>query len=217
MKRWHRKTQFIANEMAQGIQTISQNRDDKRITIVDLINVGKMAYLTIFPGGTVIPGKAYYYPLGYYATYAIFYVRGIDRGKASVIWGIIFAGDGDRDSNISKNGMWYNTWYSPPSSTFGEVNRMVTNSLKNVEPSQIHQKLSIKQGEVKIIVECCFVYCTSRHFGDGTLCSKKSFKEVFGLLFLSPKYQKDREYYAFFNSVAIFTPKAGLFDDTIPQ
>lgn len=198
--------------MAQYIQTVSQNRGSQRITIMDLINGGKVAYLTIFPSNTLIPVKGFFYPFGYHVFYTVYYVKGVDNGKASVIWAVSFAGDGGTSSG-RKNGMWYRK----STVKYEEIDRMVTKFLKNVEPSQIHPKLAIKQNEVKIIVECCLLYCTTRNFADGTSCSKKSFKEAFGLLFIFPKYHQDREFYGFLNSITIFTPRIDLFSDTPPQ
>lgn len=219
MKRWYRKTDFVSKQMAQYIQTISQPRTDKKITLMDLINAGRVAYLTIFPSNTLIPADAYYYPFGYHAFYTIYYVKGLDNGNASVIWAVSFAGDGganiDGYSEARKNGMWYRR----STTKYGEIDRMATKFLKGVEPSKIHPRLTIKQGEVKIIVECCLLYCTERNFADGTSCSKKSFKEAFGLLFISPKYcrQGRSNFYGFFNSVTIFIPRENLFSDSMPQ
>ena len=216
MKRWYRKMDFVSKQMAQYIQTISQTRADKKITLMDLINAGRVAYLTIFPSGTLIPNKGFYYPWGYHVFYTVYYVKGVDNNKASVIWAISFAGDGGTiigGGTGIKNGMWYRK----STVKYEEIDRMVTKFLKNVASSQIHSRLTIKQGEVKIIVECCLVYCTTRHFADGTLCSQKSFSEAFGLLFLSPEYHRQSDWYGFLNSVTIFTPRENLFSDSMPQ
>ena len=208
MQRWHRQTQFVTDQMAQIIQ--SHNR---RITIDDLINAGKMAYLTIFPGETMLAKKMFYYPLGYVAAYGIFYVKGVGENKTSVIWSAYFAVDG-YCNYTARNGVWYQF-----SSTY--LSLFKSKSLTDATSTQIHPKLRIKQGETKIIVECALEYVHGRYYADGTPCSSRSFREAFGFLIFSPSCVRypygSWTFHSFFHSVTIFTPKPGLFSDTAPS
>ena len=68
--------------------------------------------------------------------------------------------------------------------------------------------LTIADGEVKIIVEA-YIYKPSDN-PDGACPVKKAF----GTYLLTPPA---RGVSGYFNSVAIFTPKRGLFDETGPQ
>ena len=220
MKRYNERMDFVAHQMAGIIQNISQNRADKKITITDLVDAGKLAYLTVFPGNTVTPQECQIYPFGYHTFYTIFYVKGMDNNVAGVIWAISFAGDGGEEDhtwsslNGRKNGVWYKLSYA----NYGEIDRMVTKFSKNVAPSQIHPNLVIQKDEVKIIVECSLLYCTERSFTDGRQCSQVPFQKVFGFYVISPKYvARNGNFYSFFNSVVIFTPKPGLFSETPPQ
>ena len=201
--------QFVADQMAQVIQSFN-----RRVTMIDLANAGKLAYLTIFPGNTLIPITAFRYPMGYYTNYLIFYVKGVADNKASVCWGTYFAADGLGASGAT-NGIYQYKFNSR--SNFYEQSRVITQFLTNETPTKIHPNLQIKNGEVKIIAESLIIYSTGRFFGDGTSCSKKSFREVFGFLIFSPKCKEWSGHYSFFNSVTIFTPKPGLFDETPPS
>ena len=89
LQRWHSQTQFVAYQMAQMIQSISQNRASKAITANDLRNIVAAAYLSIYPGTTMfstseVPWKSFF---GHNAMGFIWYVKGNDNGTASVIWG----------------------------------------------------------------------------------------------------------------------------------
>jgi hypothetical protein len=82
----------------------------------------------------------------------------------------------------------------------------------NVPPSEIHPNLKIKEGEVKILVECCHCYDTGNGlFSDGRPCRDIPVSKAFGLwvMTVNPSSSGGK---AFFPSVVIFTPKPGLFD-----
>ena len=212
IKRWYQQTQFTSEQLVNVIQNVSQERTDKKITIMDLVNAGRLAYLTIFPGNTLIPVRQYYAPFGYHAFYGLFYVKGLGNNKASVIWGAAFACDG---GNASTKGMWTRT----STSDFEEVLRFDSNFLVNVSPERIHPKLTIKEGEIKVIAECLLICYNHLYFADGTRVSSKSFREIFGLMAfgLTHRHYNSPYFHAFFNSTSIFTPKPGLFDETPPK
>lgn len=220
MKRYNERMNFVAYQIAQIIQTVSQNRDDTKITVNDLINAWKAAYLTLFPGDTVTPTTRFEYPLGYHVFYTIFYVKGTDDSTASVIWAASFAGDGGNDTILNsdmtenKNGSWYRKSYA----NYGEIDRMITNFSKNVSPDKIHPDLVIQKDEVKIIIECSLLYCPERNFADGRQCSKVPFQKALGFYFISPRrVGQSSHFYSFLNAAVIFTPKSGLFSETMPQ
>jgi hypothetical protein len=85
-----------------------------------------------------------------------------------------------------------------------------------VAPSAICPELSIKPGETKIIIENCIYFLRASYFRlvDGRTWANISSREAFGFLLLTPKVQGDVFY---FDSIVIFTPKPGLFDETPPQ
>jgi hypothetical protein len=111
------------------------------------------------------------------------------------------------DSNFSEK-----VATKPETSTHGYS---VVNFSTNIAPSAIYPKLRINPNEKKIIVECCCCYHKENGpdtFSDGRKCQNVSPREAFGLYILSPKAKGE----GYFNSVIIFTPKPGLFDQNPP-
>jgi hypothetical protein len=90
--------------------------------------------------------------------------------------------------------------------------RTLTRDGTNVAASIIHPNLKIKDGEIKVIIECAIFKYTGFDYIDGRLSKNVSPREAFGFWMLSPK----PIYVCYFNTVVIFTPKPGLFDDNGP-
>jgi hypothetical protein len=88
--------------------------------------------------------------------------------------------------------------------------------LQNNLASLIYKNLKIKKDEIKIIIECYSYFCNSANsaytFGDGRPCKNVSPRDAFNFFILSPKPTQ----WAYFNSIIIFTPKPGLFNETPP-
>lgn len=203
VKRYRRKMQFVANQLVQIIQSISQSRTDPRITQNDIAHAVRMAYLTVFPGISMVPTKDSYLPLGYYIEFYMYYIVGVSRGNASVKWQL--------QLYWTANSVAIDTRKS--SNDWGSMIKFKT----NVPPQQIYKGLaSIKEGEAKIIVECHLRYGTNMHFSDGRT-TNVSPKELFGFLLYSPRADSaNGDWKSFFISVAIFTPRKGLFSDNPP-
>lgn len=53
IKRYYSQTEFVAQQMANIIQNISQKRENKKITAEDLGYAVALAYQTIYPGTTM--------------------------------------------------------------------------------------------------------------------------------------------------------------------
>ena len=127
----------------------------------------------------------------------IFYVACDSNGKASVKWHLQYQyGNG---SGFAKN----------PSSVI--ITNMTADDVRsqvryksNVPPSEIYPSLSMQPSEAKIIV------ATAIFFNTVSLAKKE-----FGFYFISPKSARTID--LFFEQVVIFTPKPGLFDETIPK
>ena len=140
----------------------------------------------------------------------IFCVQGNADSTASVLWA--------RRFHYSRTG-------SDPSKVGFDTTIRRTNVLnqKNKSPSKIYPTLKINPGDIKIIIECTIHYTRDEvySFTDGRKPSNVSPSEVFGLLLykLSPPKTRDgiTNDALYFNSVVIFTPKPGLFDETPPR
>jgi hypothetical protein len=118
-------------------------------------------------------------------------VKGLENGNASVVWCI----------------RWHSAEDSPTPATItliGRDSRSIVNTGSNVSPSSIYPDLHIQKGQIKIIVEIAF-----HHYSKFGIPAQKSF----GFLVLNPPSKWDNIY---FNTVAIFTPKPELFDETVP-
>ncbi len=212
IKRYYSQTEFVAQQMANILQNISQSRTDKRITANDLRYAASLAYLSAFPGKTEFRTKKLTSDLGYCPLAFIFCVKGNVDSTASILWG-------------RRVHMAYMTEFAPNSVSI-ENNLLVRTNVKilsNASPSEIYPTLKINPGEIKIIIECALFYHQAKDyfFTDGRRTSNVSPSEAFGLnLFkLSPPIARDgyANQNVYFHSAVIFTPKPGLFDETPPQ
>ncbi|MDR2781668.1 MAG: hypothetical protein LBB21_04430 [Holosporaceae bacterium] len=89
--------------------------------------------------------------------------------------------------------------------------------------SRIYGDLKIKEGEVKIILECflCYEIGNKRTFSDKRKTADVSPREAFGFCVLNPPTQiptnlSSFTFTSFFTSIVIFTPKSRLFDNNLP-
>lgn len=201
-QRHKQQMNFVAQQMSQMLQTVSQGRSNKRITWTDIKNAALAAYLTVYPGVSMKPTKLNYFPLGFYVEVYVYYVEGDANGKASAKWW---------------EGLYYNN-LSPAYMTDTKDNSSrFVRFLRGVDPAQIHPSLTIKPGEAKIIVECQLRHTSSAHFSDGRKCSDVSFREMFGFLFYNPpSLIKSTDYKSCYIGTAIFAPRDGLFSSSMP-
>lgn len=214
LKRIYSQTEFVAQQMANILQNISQKREssNRKITKSDIGYAASLAYLSMFPGTTrfMLSGQSShvsdlgYNPLGY-----IFYVKGNSDSTASVVWSRRFH---LADGVFNPSGVSIDT---------NRLDRSNVKALTNASPSDIYPTLKINPNEIKIIIECAIHYSRSSgyHFTDGRTTSNVTASQAFGLRFfnLSPTATRAGSNDAiFFNSVAIFTPNPGLFNTTAP-
>ncbi|MDR1235406.1 MAG: hypothetical protein LBJ96_00205 [Holosporaceae bacterium] len=201
MARMREKVKFVGYEMANILQNISQNRVDKKITKDDIKHAVAAAYLSVYQGKTMYTTSRLCTPLGHASSGNLYCVKGLENGNASVIW----------------CHRWHSANNSPSPAEITIENRdsrSIVNMGSN-SPSKIYPDLRIQKGEMKILVEVCFHYSKSSGYGftDSRMCADVSSKTAFGFFVLNPPRKGDSIY---FNTVVIFTPKPGLFDDTAP-
>jgi hypothetical protein len=200
--------EFVAHEMVNILQNISQNRPDKKITANDIRYAASTAYLSIYPGTTMWcttknnPWKRYY---GHCPTFNLYAVR-VSNEKASVLWYL--------------ESYWHagSTKPSEIGFTNSHAECRTVNVLSNVPPAQIHQKLSMQNTEMKIILECFLYYEHHRNssFVDGRSCADVPAGKALGFNVVTPKCDTAAKKF-YFTTIIIFTPKPGLFDGTAPQ
>ena len=199
LQRYQQQMDFVAQQVAQMLQNVSQQRTNKRITQNDIVNVARAAYLTVFPGVSMVPIRNEWLPLGFYVECFLFGVRGEPNNKASVKWVIQL--------------------YFLRGSYFGvgsASSACIAQNKQNVYPSEIYPSLTIKDGEIKIIVECHLRYGSTHYFSDGRKCSDVSFRELFGFLVYTPQPDtfesyKGIDYTSFFISQSEFCTFDFLF------
>jgi hypothetical protein len=137
-------------------------------------------------------------------------VKGNDNGTASLLWRMIFRAQDATSPQTVVCG------------TRGEHGNSIVQYLANAQPSSIYNDLKIKNGEIKILVECTMLYFENINypFGDGRLSTTVSVGEAMGFWMLQPKASAGVSAaggFSFFSSVVIFTPKPGLFSETPPS
>ncbi|MBO4405861.1 MAG: hypothetical protein J5821_03955 [Alphaproteobacteria bacterium] len=210
LKRLHSQTEFVAQQMANILQNISQKREgaDRKITCNDIRYAASLAFLSMFPGTTNFhSGRRF--DLGYVGLGYMFCVKGNSDSTASVLWGRRFH-FADWASSPSKVGV--------DAAFFGRSN---VKELTNASPSEIYPTLKIKPDEIKIIIECAVFYQQGSAYGftDGRSSTDVSPSEAFGLRLYKlspPKTRAGMNICLYFHSAVIFTPKPGLFDKTPP-
>jgi hypothetical protein len=191
------KMDFCTHCMVNILQNVSNGQ---KVTLQHINHAMQAAYLTFYPGKTMMGTSLFHLPMGHFPHGLIYYVKGDSEEKASVVWCAAF---------------YIHTTYGIVELQKTQHSSSIIKKLSNVSPSQIYSKLKIKEGEIKILLECFVVYpegSSSRYFSDGRPCSQVSIREAFGFLLLSSQITSFR-----FRSIAIFTPKPGLFDETAPN
>ena len=195
--------QLVAQEVVQMLQNISKSRTDKAIKLKDFYYALQSAYLSVFPGRTVIPTVMQRLPFGFFAEAYFYYVVGEPNGRASVKWRI---------------GAYFNRPYALGNADHNDYQPSQIRYKINVAPSEIYKGLQIKEGEVKCIVECVLRYHPNMKFADGRPCRNASFRDLFGFLLYTPKHDTVyQETYNFFGGVVVFTPNDGLFSEIPPK
>ena len=211
IKRYYAQTEFMAQQFANIIQNISQNRPNKTITLNDMRYASALSWLSLYPGTTMYhtderTNSAH--ELSHFPWHFIYYVEGLPGGKASVRWlRYPFLQTGTNPKEVQCN--------SKTESQY--MHGSVVNWGTNVEPSSIYPTLKINEGEAKIIVECHLhasnISMSSNDYNpsdDNRACARKAFR----LRLVTPKTANSNRY---FNSVVIFSPKPGLFTDQRPD
>jgi len=215
IKRYYSQTEFVAQQFANIIQNISQKREgvNRKITLLDIRYAASLAFLSIYPGTTMFAdGKRgnQSHELSHRPEFRIYYIKGLSEGKASVRWGW----NGYCTTSTSPK-----TWQGGRLTS--DVIRSSVRWRANTDASNIYPTLKINDEKDKIILEC-FVYnnditmSLNAHSASDDQNSRA--KKAFNFQLLNPKaVYADANVGHYFNSVVIFTPKPGLFDETPPS
>ena len=214
LKRYYDQTEFVAQQLVNIIQNISQKRESKAITCKDIMRAASLAFLTIYPGKTMYAdGKRgkFSHEFSHTPYFFIHYVRGLSGGKASVLWSYEFAcydAVNPTGWSIHHTGENYNKYCAVKHKT-------------NVAPKDIYPTLKINEGDDdKIIIECLF-FCRDVTMSLNAYAASDNqytrAKKAFNCMLVTPRtiYNGGANFgFGFyFPSVVIFTPKKGLFDE----
>ncbi|MDR1235733.1 MAG: hypothetical protein LBJ96_01880 [Holosporaceae bacterium] len=183
-KRMQAKMNFCAH---CAVNMIQNNRT--KITKSDLAKIFSAAFLTVFPGKGQFGITDKCSPLAY-----VFYVRGEDNGRAGVIW--MWDSGGQGSSPFS------NSSVKVSAGSFANSNRPVR--YKTGAPKEIYENLSIRPGEVKMIV------LISRVSSSAAVA-----KKMLEFYVINPS-PYGMIYLFYFATVLVFTPNPGLFSETAP-
>ena len=204
LRKYYQDVSFTAHQMVNLIQNITLERSNQKITLQDLKYAHTAAWYTVYPGTTMF-GQNSGHTLGHMPRSIIFCVKGLANGKASCVWRAYCATNtsSENPSGVSSGGMY----------SQNDAAEWLTQYKTNVEPTKIHPDLKIKEGEIKIILDIAMTRKTGR-LPDGRTVS---LREAFKLFIVNPKFKGDASNQNVIESSVIFTPKSGLFSETVPS
>ena len=208
MQRYYNQMQFVSQQMAQMLQTISQGRSNKQITQKDIALVVRAAYLSAYPGtsafsknGSGGPFVGPGFPHG-----QLLYITSDSNGKASIIWKAKFQAGGSNDIRPT----------NPIAVSKGNGPSNVQLDKSNVDPSELYSGLKMNPGESRLIAEAGIWFTSGGGYsvvGGGTWRDLTS-RQAFGFFMGDPDVSKQSSWY--FGRTTVFAPRAGLFTDNFP-
>ena len=199
MARMQDRTNLVAHEIVSMVQNISQGRNDKKITLTDLEYICRFASSSIYPGVTAYATAARRHTYVHFPYIIFYYIKGGNDGTATCHWrvqvhtGYPVTNAYSRATKIKSGSEWSSVSYGA-----------------DKLPSAIYPSLVIGAGETKVIVEAFIAFQSGKDgYSNKTV---NSAKQAFGTYILTPPAIVAGH----FHSVAIFTPKRGLFDEVGP-
>jgi hypothetical protein len=186
------RMEFCAHEMINMLQNASNGQS---ITKQHYIHSVYAAFLSYYGGGTSqYDGNCFPHPV-------LFCIKGMGGGQAKILW------------------IMHPCWYRPPDKYNNPtIRNAASDRTHKIEFSLIKQDLNtivnetdiwpslhIEEGKIKMILEVELFSQTADH---------ANFIKNLGFFILRPKPSCP---YSFFNTVVIFTPKPGLFSETLPE
>ena len=207
--------QFVSQQMAQMLQTISQGRSNKQITQKDIALVVRAAYLSAYPGtsaftkgGELGPFVGPGFPHG-----QLFYITCDNNGKASIKWIAKFQAGGN-DNSVTTPITISQIMVSPKADSSN-----IDYSQNNVDPSVLYSGLKMNPGETRVIAEAGIwaQYGAAGYqiVGGGTWRDVTP-RQGFGLLMGDPNIARVLPWW-YFGRTTVFAPRAGLFTDNFPS
>ena len=179
LQRYHSQTKFAAYSVVSMLQNIAQSRSSKRITLNDIRMIRCVASLLIYPGttGYAISGSDNnaYRSVGHFLSLYIYGVVGTGNNKGKCVW------------------RWDSSYQNTTPANSGSYIRTSDNSYATVryqssetDTNNIYKGLTIKNGEMKIIVEVSLRTGLCKYHNGQTVSSVPISKR-FGFSIITPK------------------------------
>jgi hypothetical protein len=210
--------EFCGHCAVNIIQNIKQRAPDSeeslsKITIQDLKHITATMWLPHYGAGisqysTNEDSQEYIMPPGYETTSNLFCMKGTEDGKAEILWCCVLS----------------NALLPTYGKIHFENDRTGYTSLKNCQvgekynPEDVYHGFTIYAGETRLILETFVSVGKTLKYPDMTLCTSVSIGKKLKLLFNNPRAKITNDQTSlYFINVIVFTPRAGLFDETPPS
>ncbi|MDR2766108.1 MAG: pilus assembly protein [Holosporaceae bacterium] len=197
------------------IQNLTQKRDDRRITRLDMAYIFSTSMISFFGGGGNIQyGTSNEHPLGYWPSSRLYYIKGVGDNKAKIIWKLQSTGPLSAPGDPM-----------PEFSTVAdEATTVKGNFNSEIDSSAILPDLTIRDGEVKMIYEVSL--CTKSNItnprGGIWWTGDEPPRSFWGFYLLKPTRtfyddSSSPRVHAYFTRATVFTPSPGLFVEDPPE
>ena len=214
LNRYNYLTKFATYQAIQMIQSVTQNRTDKRLTKADFDRIGKAVMLCMpvcLPPGL----KSVYNNIGFSYSLNCAYVQGVGNDRCKVLWTIYTDIHDYEDVHCFSEGTAGNRLTGAHAFTLQSRYDRPETIGQEISSTTLWSDLHIKNGEKKAIIEVT-LYINAGKRKDAINC----ISELIGLFLLKvPGYkghgQKDQS--LFLPSHTIFYPNLGVFTDSPPQ
>ena len=213
-----KNTAYFAINM---MQNITDTRENKAITLNDLRNIRACAFANIYRSTAQFKNDKGNYPLGHYGHIYLYYLKGTGTNQASVKWIWDSGAPGPKPSQPENEHIL--------TTIEKQVNSIVDPT--RTKAGEIYKDLQINNGEIKLIVEVSILVPGQSDTGaadiatlngkDGaTLISSSEAVRQSGAgklgFYILPVRNMNGTLNSYLNYVAIFTPKPGIFSDSVP-
>jgi hypothetical protein len=193
------------------IQNVSQGRENKSITMTDLLIISHAAWTPFYGGGAQHysqSSSAHVMLHGYIFQLEYYCVKGVGNGQAKLCW------------IINVNCDWHDITGMAVTPDRGIVSPIKCSAGKTYACSTIYKGLNVELDEIKILVMPRLYEGNSvnrMYFPNGTVAHSKSISEKLGLYLMRVENNFTSGHSTIGEPIVIiFTPKPGLFEETVP-
>jgi len=208
--RINEKMKFCAYCAANMLQNMTQNRENKRITRADIMQIAHAAWLPFYGGGimqysTKAPttARTYWMPLGYVSQIELYYVKGVGNGRGKLCWVInanCALGPNPVNIDIVGSRAQYSGINGSPGNTY---------ALSSILPG-----LTVEENQFKMIMQLHICTLPSAVYDRSGRPISKPISSRLGLYLMTVPGERSN---TFLHTNIIFTPRSGLFDETPPS